>query len=277
VCLTKEVDAFYFSLNFTVAMKKSIFIFSYILFFQICAFSQIQGKVTYRTILSKNGYAPIQEELIFNNQKSIYRLVKKSNPEKVVVDEQTGSVSLNVQIPDSVHYFIFSDLNSKTITSKVFLTEDNGETYKAYNTKEPFSITWTLSKSETLKIGSYNCNKATADFRGRRYMAWYTEQIPVSAGPWKFNGLPGLILKVEDDSGDVKFYAEEISIPSNTQIIVPASMQRDVISIQQFAKLRKIAEDKSDKAFRAKVLSKLPRGSTIKLSEDGTNEIEKIF
>lgn len=249
----------------------------YFTFFQYCSIAQIQGKVSYKTFLAKNGYAAIHEELIFNNQKSIYRLVKKEKPEKVVVNDQNGNVSLNVQIPDSVHYLIVSDLKTKTITSKNFITEDNGETYKAYNTTEPFSINWKLSNSETLKIGNYNCKSAAAEFRGRRYVAWYTEQIPLSVGPWKFNGLPGLILKVEDESGEVKFYAEEVEIPSAVKMVVPSSIYERTISIQKFAELRKIADDKSDKAFRAKVLSKLPRGSTIRLTEDGTNEIEKVF
>lgn len=257
-------------------MRNSFLLVICFTFFQYCSIAQIQGKVSYKTFLAKNGYAAIHEELIFNNQKSIYRLVKKEKPEKVVVNEQNGNVSLNVQIPDSVHYFIVSDLKAKTITSRAFITEDNGETYKACNITESFSINWKLSNSET-RIGNYNCKSATTEFRGRRYVAWYTEKIPLSVGPWKFNGLPGLILKVEDEAGEVKFYAEEVEIPFNAQMAIPSSIYEKTISIQKFAELRKIAEDKSDKAFRAKVLSKLPRGSTIKLTEDGTNEIEKVF
>jgi GLPGLI family protein len=258
-------------------MRNSFLLTICFFFFQYCSIAQIQGKVSFKTFLAKNGYAAIHEELIFSSQKSIYRLVKKDKPEKVVVNEENGSVSLNVQIPDSVHYFIVSDLKTKTITSRAFITEDNGETYKAYNTTESFSIQWELTNSETMQIGNYICKKATTDFRGRLYVAWYTEQIPVSAGPWKFNGLPGLILKVEDQSGDVKFYAEKVEIPFKAQLVIPSSIYEKTISIQKFAELRKIADEKSDKAFRAKVLSKLPRGSTIRLTEDGTNEIEKVF
>ena len=47
-------------------------------------------------------------------------------------------------------------------------------------------------------IATYSCQKATLNFRGRKYIAWFTTDIPTSEGPWKFSGLPGLIVKVED-------------------------------------------------------------------------------
>jgi GLPGLI family protein len=45
---------------------------------------------------------------------------------------------------------------------------------------------------------SYRCQKATTKFRGRNYEAWFTPDIPISNGPRKLGGLPGLILKVSD-------------------------------------------------------------------------------
>jgi GLPGLI family protein len=56
-----------------------------------------------------------------------------------------------------------------------------------------------------LTVCGYECRKATTSFRGRHYTAWYAPEIAVSEGPWKFWGLPGLILKVEDDRGHYTF------------------------------------------------------------------------
>ena len=56
---------------------------------------------------------------------------------------------------------------------------------------------WTLT-NETQTIIGYKCQKATCRFRGRDFEAWFTTDIPVKCGPWKFGGLPGLILKVYD-------------------------------------------------------------------------------
>ena len=48
---------------------------------------------------------------------------------------------------------------------------------------------------------------ATADFRGRRWTAWFATDIPVSDGPWKLGGLPGLILEAYDDGQQHVFTA----------------------------------------------------------------------
>ena len=47
-------------------------------------------------------------------------------------------------------------------------------------------------------ILGYPCHKATTHFRGRDYVAWYTEEIPYPYGPYKFGGLPGLITCIYD-------------------------------------------------------------------------------
>jgi GLPGLI family protein len=57
-------------------------------------------------------------------------------------------------------------------------------------------IQWTLG-DDTLRIGDYLCQHATATFRGLTWQVYYTEEIPSSAGPWRLRGLPGLIVKAE--------------------------------------------------------------------------------
>ncbi len=63
---------------------------------------------------------------------------------------------------------------------------------------------------DTMRILNQICQKATCQFRGRKYEAWFAQEINVSEGPWKFNGLPGLILKVIDSNQD--YFFEAISI-----------------------------------------------------------------
>ena len=56
---------------------------------------------------------------------------------------------------------------------------------------------WKLT-DETQTILGHHCQKATCRFRGRDFVAWFAADIPVKRGPWKFSGLPGLILKAYD-------------------------------------------------------------------------------
>ena len=68
---------------------------------------------------------------------------------------------------------------------------------------------WAITDSVKNIIG-YECFKATTDFKGRQWTAWFAPEIPVSDGPWKLHGLPGLILEAYDKSHDYEFEAKGI-------------------------------------------------------------------
>lgn len=65
-------------------------------------------------------------------------------------------------------------------------------------------INWKLS-TETKKAGTYNLQKATATFGGRNWIAWFNTEISLNEGPYKFQGLPGLIFEVADDQNYFSF------------------------------------------------------------------------
>ncbi len=60
------------------------------------------------------------------------------------------------------------------------------------------------------KIGEFNTQKATAQFAGRNWIAWFTTDIPFQDGPYKFNGLPGLIVKIEDKTNSHSYVLKEV-------------------------------------------------------------------
>jgi GLPGLI family protein len=80
-------------------------------------------------------------------------------------------------------------------------------------------INWSIS-NVTSTIASHTCQKATAEFRGRKYEVWFTSEIPINAGPWKFGGLPGLILKVTDDKQHYSFECIGIEQLSKKESII---------------------------------------------------------
>lgn len=63
---------------------------------------------------------------------------------------------------------------------------------------------WTLS-DETKTIQGYMCQRATCHWRGRDYEAWFTQEVPIRRGPWKFGGLPGLIVNISDSKMEYTF------------------------------------------------------------------------
>ena len=79
-------------------------------------------------------------------------------------------------------------------------------------------INWVLSDS-TKEICGYLCHQATATFRGRNWVAWYCD-IPKSVGPWKLNGLPGLILAAQTEDKEHTFTAVSVR-KSSSPITIP--------------------------------------------------------
>ncbi|MFZ4929916.1 GLPGLI family protein [Chryseobacterium sp. Mn2064] len=79
--------------------------------------------------------------------------------------------------------------------------------------KEPVIKNWKLI-NESKVINTINCKKAEVTFKGRNWIAWYSPEIPLPYGPYKFSGLPGLIIKITDDKGDFDFELVK-SIPAS--------------------------------------------------------------
>ncbi len=69
-----------------------------------------------------------------------------------------------------------------------------------------------------MTILNYQCHKAETTFRGRSYTAWFTIDIPINEGPWKLYGLPGLILKLEDN--DLLFSYEAVGLMHNSDKLI---------------------------------------------------------
>ncbi|MCS7077950.1 MAG: GLPGLI family protein [Bacteroidia bacterium] len=88
---------------------------------------------------------------------------------------------------------------------------------KPYISQEKIPLIHWQLKNEVKTILGFSCKNATAEFRGRKYIVWYTPAIPASVGPWKLQGLPGAILEAKSEDGEVSFEAEVVHLPADVQ------------------------------------------------------------
>jgi len=127
--------------------------------------------------------------------------------------EKSGKISYQVkkEYPDFRTYYL-----TKIFTDSYKVREDKKPEWKILPEKE--------------KVGGYNTQKATTNYGGRSWTAWFTTEIPFQDGPYKFYGLPGLIVKLEDATqshsmvlvGNKKTVVspeKELELPGNVRLI----------------------------------------------------------
>ncbi len=100
---------------------------------------------------------------------------------------------------------------------KITLTEKNINGYLKYEEKLD-AFNWELTQ-DTATIGGYLSQKAYCDYGGRKWTAWFCADIPFKDGPYKFNGLPGLIIKIYDSREHYVFELTGIEIADSDLMI----------------------------------------------------------
>ena len=103
-----------------------------------------------------------------------------------------------------------------------------------YKVSDERKLSWkTLPDKE--KIGEFNVQKATTVFAGREWTAWFTPDIPIQDGPYKFHGLPGLIIKMEDKTNSHSFVLKEIKSLKNDKEWIESNILKigNLISVDE--------------------------------------------
>ncbi|WP_052089998.1 GLPGLI family protein [Porphyromonas canoris] len=131
---------------------------------------------------------------------------------------RSDSVFIKMKMVEGPQDFVWKttfDYNRPSLkTAKVYKYYHKNEmevvqavSYSPFSFEEPLGkISWKMLDGEKNILG-YNCKKAEGTFRGRIWDVWYTEELDVADGPWKLNGLPGLILEAVDRTGQLAFQA----------------------------------------------------------------------
>lgn len=127
------------------------------------------------------------------------------------------------------------------------------ERYK-YEQKLPL-MTWEET-DETADICGYRCKKATGEYGGRKWQAWFAEEIAVPFGPWKMFGLPGLVLKAADESGNHSF--EAIAFRQGNGGFAPSKIPNQVsIGHEKFIELKNEYDKDPEAAINPEGISEI--------------------
>lgn len=137
---------------------------------------------------------------------SIYTYYLQKNPNAREVPDLFGR-----DITRNNRYFwseYYKNYSQKTLSEYAYMPKN----ITNYQYTEPIQdFKWVIHE-DTLTIATYLCQKATCFFRGKNYTAWFCTNIPINEGPWKFEGLPGLILKIYDDNCEYVFTCVSIEL-----------------------------------------------------------------
>jgi len=196
---------------------RKIFLFYFVLF-GVFLFAQEKTKiidktkyiVTYSFRYQKDSTSKVYREstkLLLGKKSSLFQSVNGMFNDSLLYANKSI-----IKSGDVTSFGIASALSERKKTSlKYKIHKQNNKIttydvmyYDKYLYREETFFKWQIT-SDTLTINTYKCNKAIATFSGREYVAWFSREIPISDGPYKFNGLPGLILKIYDNKNQFTF------------------------------------------------------------------------
>lgn len=174
----------------------------------LCSQPMTSGKITFKETIKLNfdidesnpemakmipSSQSADKVLFFTSNESLYKNQDKPQDLEVKHEENGNDFQLVIKIPETVIYSNKKEdqfLQSQDLMGKEFLISDQLEKYQ-----------WKIT-GEQKKILNYVCQKAILSDTSKNLAVWFTNQIPVSAGPNGLSGLPGIILAVEQDNGD---------------------------------------------------------------------------
>ncbi|MFP3591044.1 GLPGLI family protein [Chryseobacterium sp. SIMBA_038] len=265
-------------------MKKILFF----LLVSICAHAQINRfYYDYKYISDSTNKAEVKSDIMlldidkngskyYSREKFASDSITKADIAKQLKGGFGGSINIKKNIKPGT---IFTTVTKAYPDYKVSLSDKIGQTtYKVAEDQKP---EWKILP-EKQKIGEYNTQKATTTFGGRQWIAWFSADIPFQDGPYKFYGLPGLIVKLEDKTGShimtlignkkTEVSAEEeLQLPGVTMIGMGG---KDIeVSKKQFKKAWKDYQTDPTKDMKQS-MSTLPAGAVVKMRNQDGKDID---
>ena len=180
--------------------------FSVLLFLMMISFLSAQNQrfmYEYKFVSDSTNKADIKTELMNldttpkGSKFYSYTSYKCDSLMRVDLEKQlktTGSINIKTdQRKGFVRYTVAKNYQNGNVDFRNRIGMD------AFKVTEDRKIAWKILPNKQ-KIGNWETQKATTEFGGRKWTAWFCNDIPIQDGPYKFSGLPGIIVKLEDQT-----------------------------------------------------------------------------
>ncbi|MPR34954.1 GLPGLI family protein [Salmonirosea aquatica] len=143
-------------------------------------------------------------QLAFRGGESLYKAVAVNDANEEATDAGGNTVRMVIRVPLSEVYRNFDqkkNVELRELAGQKFLIQD-----------ELRQIPWKLT-GESKKINGYDCMQATYanPERKQSFVAWFADAIPVPSGPAGYGGLPGLILELDMNEGEMIYTAANLT------------------------------------------------------------------
>lgn len=123
-----------------------------------------------------------------------------------IPDASEKEMGVLTGIRQTAMYFFDSEVFQNLPSGEMTVIQE-AVPYRLSYQEDLSAFDWVIEFEKDSTICGYSCNKATTTYGGRKWIVWFSSDIPASSGPWKFNGLPGLVLSAKDSEGLHEFKA----------------------------------------------------------------------
>jgi len=166
---------------------------------------EVDYEMTYYPDSNERSIQKEYMELLINDRESVFQSKRKGRLDSARYANIASGAKVSADFlydnATKFRYYIVKSKDSIVTRDEYRLSSEHDYHYYVEHKKD---FNWIL-REDTTSIGGMLCQLAEVDFGGRRWMAWFTTEIPMSEGPYKFSGLPGLILSMKDTTGDWRF------------------------------------------------------------------------
>lgn len=167
----------------------------------------------YQYVSDSTNKNDISKEIMILNvgkEKSYYYSLDKYISDSTINEESKKGLMVMPLL------YKISEMDIKDLKNKKISFETKVH-FEKYAVEQNVNLKWKLL-NEFDEILDHKVQKASTEFGGRTWNAWFAKDIPIQDGPYKFHGLPGLILKIEDTDLSHRFILKGIkNIPSPFQ------------------------------------------------------------